>query len=82
MKTFESMKIASDEIRELNAQSENLTKFNEESFQQLRKSGGNSLNLEDEHYLRLEEVEEGYIERIDNLQQHIQDMSRKKVVER
>ena len=71
-----------DGIRELNEESENLTKVNEEYYQELRKNGGRSLNLDDEQYLHFESMEEGYVQRIDNLQKHIKDTSQKKVNER
>ena len=71
-----------EEIRVLRHESEVLTKMNEEAFKEMKKNGGAALNLDDELYLELEAVEEGYIQRIDKLQKQIQDFSQKQVVDR
>lgn len=70
-----------ERIRALRVESETSTRENEKLFKVLREQG-ESMNLEDEDYLRLEMIEEAYVERIDLLQNHIQESSQKMVVER
>jgi hypothetical protein len=72
---------ATDRIRTLRVESETTTRENEQLFKELRERG-ESMNLEDEDYLRLETIEEAYVERLDLLQKHIQESSQKRVVER
>ena len=81
-KMIQEIRNETDQIRVLRHESEKMTKHNEEHFQELRANGGSKLNLEDEQYLQLEYVEEGYIQRIDKLQQQIQDACQSQVVDR
>ena len=70
-----------DDIRALRLESENMARENEKSFQEMR-NNGDRVNLDDEQYLQVEQVEEAFVSRIDHIQQHIQERSRKMVIER
>ena len=69
-------------IKELRLDVERLTHENEITFKELRLNGDAEVDLENEQYLEVENAEETFVKRIDDLERHIQKESYKRVEER
>jgi DNA repair exonuclease SbcCD ATPase subunit len=79
---IQQLESSTEHIRQLRTEVENLTKENESTFRELRDHGGTTPDLENEQYIKVEEAEEVFIKRIDELEKQIQKNSQKRVQER
>ena len=78
----QELELTTSDIRSLQQEAESLERANENTFQELKKNGGEAIDLQNEHYLAVEVVEDTLIRRIDELQKFIQENSQKQVTKK
>jgi hypothetical protein len=79
---IQQLESSTDQIRQLRTEVDVLTKENEVTFRELRNHGGTTPDLKNEQYIKVEEAEEVFVKRIDELEKQIQKNSQKRVQER